>query len=708
MAAGRLVLPQWMPAIDSDGIPLPNAEAFFYQNKTTILATIYADEDLTTALPNPVAANSSGRFPAIWADDGSLYSATVTADYAPQGTPFTFDDLRPSQAADAVIADQAEAAAAQAAIDAASAAQSLAEIQDIAANAPDAPSVANKANRDLDNVTTADFSAKALIPTGGDTAVGLGVSVPLYASALNAVPNTYDAIAAALNVLALNKTIPPNYVLDGKNETYAIDGRWTATVNPSLQNMRFRQIATTGTERAKTIDFNGRSTVYLKNVVLDLNNIQAPAGVLFSEAHGIRIINCGLVILDNVRVINGGGHTGIWVESCTKVIERNCQVTDFNAISALEPTDDLCQGIYYVDCDDVDSDGAYIDNLSSSWVGQPIPRRLYSRGFVMNGCTNARISRPYASRVDQGIDLTGADNNSILLSDFRTNECSTFGAKVANRGNHLRIQGGLAYRSGWAGVVVSSQVAGSVTVQSQNIDIDGVTVINTGWNGLYSAADSRNSFQIISTNYAGTESYPAGVTFSNCSSYDNQATRTVDVHYAVRGTMTPTGPTSTIPPNRLVNCRSFSVAGGGTFQSGFNFPIAKAGGNTTQSTTNGVDTLLLWNTDLDDSSNLVDAATGRFYAKERGRYLVTGVVEFVANATGRRELAIYKNGAITSNRDRARAMPDASVNTRLEINRTVTLAVGDYIDLRAYQNSSTPLAVDLNVSFCEIVKIADA
>lgn len=168
MAAGRLVLPQWMPAVDSDGIPLPNAEAFFYQNKTTTLATIYADEDLTTPLPNPVAANSSGRFPAIWADDGALYSATVTADYIPQGTPFTFDDLMPSQAADAVIAAQAEAAAAQAAIDAAAAAAALAEIEDIAANAPDAPSVVNKANRDGDNIVSADFRIAldtAQIPT---------------------------------------------------------------------------------------------------------------------------------------------------------------------------------------------------------------------------------------------------------------------------------------------------------------------------------------------------------------------------------------------------------------------------------------------------------------------------------------------------------------------------------------------------------------
>ena len=96
MAAGRMILPGWMPALDSNGVPIPNAQLYFYLNGTTTLATVYADNDLTTPLPNPVAANSSGQFPAIWADDANLFSVTVDAPYGPPGIPFSFDDLGPS------------------------------------------------------------------------------------------------------------------------------------------------------------------------------------------------------------------------------------------------------------------------------------------------------------------------------------------------------------------------------------------------------------------------------------------------------------------------------------------------------------------------------------------------------------------------------------------------------------------------------------
>jgi len=96
MPAGRLVIPSWMPALNSDGFPIPNAQAFFYFDGTTTLQTVYADEDLLTPLANPVKANSSGRFPTIWADEDTVYSVTMDADYGPPGVPFTFSGITPS------------------------------------------------------------------------------------------------------------------------------------------------------------------------------------------------------------------------------------------------------------------------------------------------------------------------------------------------------------------------------------------------------------------------------------------------------------------------------------------------------------------------------------------------------------------------------------------------------------------------------------
>lgn len=108
MAAGRIIIPGWMPAFDSDGVPIPNARMFFYQNETTTLATVYADMALTTPLTNPVEANSSGQFPAIWADDANLFSVTIDAPYGPPGQPFTFDDIGPSTSSNTSAANKAD------------------------------------------------------------------------------------------------------------------------------------------------------------------------------------------------------------------------------------------------------------------------------------------------------------------------------------------------------------------------------------------------------------------------------------------------------------------------------------------------------------------------------------------------------------------------------------------------------------------------
>lgn len=99
MAAGRMVIAGWMPALDANGLPIPNAQMYFYENNTTTLATVYANSSLTTPLANPVLANSSGQFPEIWADDANLFSVTIDAPYGPPGQPFSFNNIGPATSA---------------------------------------------------------------------------------------------------------------------------------------------------------------------------------------------------------------------------------------------------------------------------------------------------------------------------------------------------------------------------------------------------------------------------------------------------------------------------------------------------------------------------------------------------------------------------------------------------------------------------------
>lgn len=108
MAAGLLAITNYSPARDRNGALVPGARMRVRQNRTTTLATVYADANLTTPLANPVIANSSGQFPAVWAQGGTaeapvLYSVDYSAsDGTTIGNPNSFDDVQPSVSLDLV------------------------------------------------------------------------------------------------------------------------------------------------------------------------------------------------------------------------------------------------------------------------------------------------------------------------------------------------------------------------------------------------------------------------------------------------------------------------------------------------------------------------------------------------------------------------------------------------------------------------------
>lgn len=177
MAAGRLFIPGWMPARDSDGNPIPNVSASFYQNETDVLAVVYADESLTIPLANPVQANSSGRFPQIYADDSQIFSVSVEAPYGPPGQPFTFDNLSASQAADIAAANMAQGAA------------------DDAENALQAALAAGGTDAALAGALAGGAAANAALETKADTNGG-NVNDVAFRTAIGALPT--DASGATV------------------------------------------------------------------------------------------------------------------------------------------------------------------------------------------------------------------------------------------------------------------------------------------------------------------------------------------------------------------------------------------------------------------------------------------------------------------------------------------------------------------------------
>lgn len=186
MAAGRIVVPPYFPARNRDFDLLAGAKLYVYTNLTTEKASIYADEAMTILSPNPVIANSSGQFPAIYAEAGSigapvLYSISVTTSTgASPGNPFNFDNYTPSVDWETAAVALAEAAADSAAASAGEAADDRTAVESIyddilaiEATGSNAPAIAARALRDGSNLTGGE--PDSFLTNLGATALGKAV-----------------------------------------------------------------------------------------------------------------------------------------------------------------------------------------------------------------------------------------------------------------------------------------------------------------------------------------------------------------------------------------------------------------------------------------------------------------------------------------------------------------------------------------------------
>jgi hypothetical protein len=70
---GTLLAAPVYRAVDQNGVPMAGALLQFYLTGTTTPANVYASSALSTALSNPVVADSGGLFPAIYLDPTVVY-----------------------------------------------------------------------------------------------------------------------------------------------------------------------------------------------------------------------------------------------------------------------------------------------------------------------------------------------------------------------------------------------------------------------------------------------------------------------------------------------------------------------------------------------------------------------------------------------------------------------------------------------------------
>lgn len=115
---------------------------------------------------------------------------------------------------------------------------------------------------------------------------------------------------------------------------------------------------------------------------------------------------------------------------------------------------------------------------------------------------------------------------------------------------------------------------------------------------------------------------------------------------------------------------------------------------TTQSIANNTNTKIQYGTTTFDSRSEWDGTNFRFVAKVAGYYRVTVHHRFQAAITADVRLGIYKNGSVVAEKSKGE---NGDYDT-FEVNDTVSLAVGDYIECFVMQLSGSSQTIDSNDS----------
>ena len=136
-------------------------------------------------------------------------------------------------------------------------------------------------------------------------------------------------------------------------------------------------------------------------------------------------------------------------------------------------------------------------------------------------------------------------------------------------------------------------------------------------------------------------------------------------------------------------------------QAALNNPTCRCGYSSSTSITNNTYAVAIAfdGTDAFDTDSMHDPSSdnSKIFINTTGIYLVGGMVSFALNGSGRRYLELFTNGsAVITN---TQVDPDTDGNpTNIGISTIWSFSAGDWVQLRAYQNSGGNLATQ-NANF---------
>lgn len=343
MAAGRIVLPPYFPARDRDARLVSGAKLTVYVNNTTTKASIFSDYAMETPSQNPVVANSSGQFPAIYCEAGTvetptLYSLAIAGPNGENiGNPSVFDNWQPSVDGDSAAQALAEAAADTAVLAAAQAEAALADVLGVVATGSDAAAIAARAAKsaNLSDLTDpgaartnigADLAANVYVTQAGTGAVSRAVQTVLREMAVT--PQDYldvgesiddDAGPAIRRALATGKPVrfPSATYMVGPDPASENDGLFVYSISiPSDAVLIFDDGATikaidgiTSWNRTVVLGQSGAPVSNIRifgelRVDSNVQNVGTPTN---EHMHSVLIYECSGSYIERIHASNARG-----------------------------------------------------------------------------------------------------------------------------------------------------------------------------------------------------------------------------------------------------------------------------------------------------------------------------------------------------------------------------------------------------------------
>lgn len=116
---------------------------------------------------------------------------------------------------------------------------------------------------------------------------------------------------------------------------------------------------------------------------------------------------------------------------------------------------------------------------------------------------------------------------------------------------------------------------------------------------------------------------------------------------------------------------------------------------------------ITWDVELFDNDDIFAASSTNFTIQTAGIYLVTGVCDFAASATGARYIQIQVNGTAVKT-VQTESTASGSLHAGRQVTSLESLAVGDVVTLAAFQNSGGNLAYTIGRQYMslEIVMVS--